>query len=224
MFACICGKGFGHSSSLSRHQRGNAKSRVNPCKEFQQYQQERREAMKAQFLEAQRVKYGIPAPSDAVVVNDYDPMRIPEYISTKDFMSLLPNKDMPLASRRKSVSDHSFGRSILRTVVRYFKEIYMHPQHPENWSVVLQNMSSMEVKVRRSGTWIVEPFRKWCKSFVQQFFVTYIKETEDNMDMLGCVLQRLDDDDLWNEVFSEIKKGMTEEYMRMTIKEHHGFK
>lgn len=225
MFPCLCGKSFNHSSSLSRHQRGNVKSNVPSCEVFQQYQAEKREANKARFLEARKEGLEDDDRSNTILVHDFNPRMIPDYVSKSDLKPLLPNKGMSMEKRRKLISDSEFGGIILRTVVHYFKEIYMHPDHPENWSVVLQNISSLDLKVRRSGTWIIEPFRDWCKPFVQQFFAEYVLETESTTShVLGYVLQRLDEDDLWNEVFAAIKQAMTDQYMRVTIKEHHGFR
>lgn len=225
MYPCLCGKSFGHASSLSRHQRGNVKSKIKPCEAFQTLQEEKREANRTMFMEAQRRRQGEAGP--LVEVLDHDPRALPDFVKGNGLRSFLPDPDLAVDKRLKCNTLEDTGRTLTNILLRNFPEIYMNEGHPEYWNIVLQNISSMEMKVRRGGTWILEPFKDWAHKFTQQFFVAYLRETEKEEDyytLLSYVLRVLDEDHVMSEICGGLKRALTNHYMRMTIKEQYNFK
>jgi hypothetical protein len=220
MNACICGKSYKFRSALSRHQRGNEKQGVKPCEDFQAFEKQRKEEARIKFLNHHQLdKEGLN-----MKIENHDPENIPDFAKSKlepflkvrrTEMNELPNSSF-IEGRLSSIIPH------------YFQKIYMNEEHPEYWNVVIQNVSTGEVRVYENDTWVTYSFSDWVTNYCRRFIVGYVKETEafnDKGEMysfIGALFYRMDE--VKKHIDNGIKHHMTNLFMREQIKERHGFK
>eukprot|EP00952_Eustigmatos_sp_NYUAD-ZCMA_P010091 41594-Eustigmatos_ZCMA.PRE.1 len=110
-------------------------------------------------MEAQRRKHSEPGPVSEVF--DHDPRTLPDFVKGNGLAHILPNAELSIDKRIKCVTLEDTGHTLIHVIMSHFPKIYMSEDHPEYWNVVLQNISSMEMNVRRGGTWVIEPFKDW---------------------------------------------------------------
>lgn len=223
MFECVCGRSFKYQSGLSRHQHGNLKQGVKECSEYYEYLEVKREAEKARYIAKQTKVAGHIEAVKAVV--DHTPSEFPDYVPRNKLKPLLLDNGTSVEKRKESTGLRTVERTLVRLVPHYFKTIYMDIKHPENWSVVLQNISSWDMKVRRDGAWLIEPFRDWAADFTSQCTLGYIRETEaeeDVVQVFAIALQSLDQ--VREEIYKALRREVSDEDMRHIIKDHHNFK
>lgn len=217
-YFCICGKRFKHQPSLSRHQRGNEKLKIKSCDEYANFSKMKKEEARKAFLACRNISEETSMP---IHIHNHDPSMIPDFVNMESLPPLLPDIELPFEKRVMNARPYRVQVDMRRVVVSWLNTIYMNPEHPEYWNVILQNVTTMEVKVRRDGTWVIEPFKSWAMLFSKLIIKAYLKYTdnqEDHNKLLGYMLMQLDE--CWKEIFEALKKEMSNEYMRMRIKEH----
>ena len=222
MFECVCGRSFKYQSGLSRHQHGNVKQGVKECQKHQDHVKAQKEERKARYLEAQQRERDLER---AIQVGDHTPSYIPEYMLENEIIPLMHNKGAPVDKRLEMTGESQVYKALLKMVTNSFRQIYMNLDHPENWNVVLQNISSWDMKVRRNGAWIIESFNDWAEDFITQVTLGYIEKTETPSDVVQvlAIMLRVRDDNR-TDIYKALKKEVSNEYMRSVIKEQYNFK
>lgn len=193
MNQCKCGKSYKHHTNLVRHQRGNTKQGIVPCKVYldglMEKVQENTLTHASELIQRYESLHETSVLKKAVPF-EHDPQVIPTF-AQEACKGIPHDPSVPLIDvicQKMGISE--LGGKLMSIIVESFKRIYMSKDHPEYWNVYLWNLNSNSVYVFKNGEWEDQPFQDWSDEFSKRLIARIIVNTEGTAVWIQCI-QRL---------------------------------
>lgn len=145
MFSCKCGKHYKFKSGLSRHQHGNVKEGISPCKQF--------------------VKSTAEDAVDQALVTRL--LRSIESMQEKPELVSYSLCDIVPTSLHL-VFDPTNSDDIAAVPSQWLRLMHLNKEQPWYRNIIPSNQKLLTVKVFENGKWFTKPFREWVDMFIHR--------------------------------------------------------